>query len=74
MNYRGTIIIDAERRRGQPTIRGLRITVYDVLQYLASGMLETQLLEDFPEFTHADALACFAVAADPGRRTAIIEL
>jgi uncharacterized protein (DUF433 family) len=58
------ITIDPKKRSGKPCIRGLRITVYDVLEYLASGMTEQQVLEDFPDLTADDIRACFAFAAD----------
>ena len=73
MDYRRLITLDQGKRSGQPTIRGLRITVYDVLEYLAGGMSEAEVLEDFPELTHEDILACLAFAADSGRRTVIVE-
>jgi uncharacterized protein (DUF433 family) len=53
---------------GKPCIRGLRITVYDVLDYLASGMSEAEILADFPDLTRDDLLACLAFAADRERR------
>ena len=53
---------------GQPCIRGMRITVYDVLEYLAGGMSVEELLHDFPELTQEDIRACFAFAAAPKRR------
>jgi uncharacterized protein (DUF433 family) len=53
---------------GKPCIRGLRITVYDVLDYLASGMTETEILNDFPDLTTEDLRACLAFAADRERR------
>ena len=56
------------KRSGKPCIRGLRIAVYDVLEYLASGMSESEILEDFPELTREDILACLAFAADRERR------
>ncbi len=62
------IVIDPERRFGKPTIRGTRITVGDVLSYLAAGGTETEFLRDFPHVTHADVLACLAFAAERERR------
>ncbi len=53
---------------GKPCIRGLRITVYDVLDYLASGMSEEEILRDFPDLTKEDLQACLAFAADRERR------
>jgi len=64
MNYQGIITIEPGKRGGQPCIRGMRITVYDVLSYLASGMTEEEVLSDFPELTHEDVLACLSFAAD----------
>ena len=55
---------------GKPCIRGMRITVYDVLDYLASGMTEDEILHDFPDLTRDDLLACLAFAADRERRLA----
>ncbi len=69
MDYRKIITIEPGKRSGQPCIRGMRITVYDVLDYLASGMSQDEVLRDFPELTRDDILACFAFAADSGRRT-----
>jgi uncharacterized protein (DUF433 family) len=62
-DYSERITIEAGKRGGKPCIRGLRITVYDVLSYLASGMSEKQVLHDFPELTHEDILACLSYAA-----------
>jgi uncharacterized protein (DUF433 family) len=68
MDYRGRITIEAGKRGGQPCIRGLRITVSDVLGYLASGMSEAEVLRDFPDLTREDLHACLAFAADRERR------
>ena len=68
MNYRDIITIEPGKRGGKPCIRGLRITVYDVLEYLASGMSEDQLLSDFPDLDRDDIRACLAFAADRERR------
>lgn len=68
MNYRDIITIEAGKRGGKPCIRGLRITVYDVLEYLASGMSEDQILSDFPDLERDDIRACLAFAADRERR------
>jgi uncharacterized protein (DUF433 family) len=67
MNYRDIITIEPGKRGGKPCIRGLRMTVYDVLEYLASGMSELQLLADFPDLTADDIRACLAYAADRER-------
>lgn len=68
MNYRNIITIEPGKRGGKPCIRGLRITVYDVLEYLASGMSEGEILADFPDLTLEDIRACLAFAADRERR------
>ena len=68
MEYRDIITIEPGKRSGKPCIRGMRITVTDVLEYLASGMTETEILEDFPELTRDDIRACYAFAADRDRR------
>lgn len=62
------ITLDPDKRGGKPCIRGLRITVYEVLEYLAAGMTEDQLLEDFPDLEREDIRACLAFAADRERR------
>ena len=64
MSYHDVITVEPGKRGGQPCIRGMRITVYDVLSYLASGMTEGEVLSDFPELTHEDILACLSFAAD----------
>jgi uncharacterized protein (DUF433 family) len=68
MDYRDYITIEANKRGGKPCVRGLRITVYEVLEYLASEMTEDEILEDFPDLTRADLKACIAYAADRERR------
>ncbi len=68
MDYRALITIEPGKRGGKPCIRGLRITVYDVLEYLASGMSEEEILSDFPDLTREDIRACLAFAADRERR------
>jgi len=65
MTYQDIITIEPGKRGGKPCIRGMRITVYDVLEYLASGMSQREVLEEFPYLTEADILACLAYAADP---------
>jgi uncharacterized protein (DUF433 family) len=64
MNYKDIITIEPGKRGGQPCIRGMRITVYDVLEYLASGMTPQEILDDFPYLTEEDILACLSFAAD----------
>ena len=71
MSYEDIITVEPGKRGGQPCIRGIRITVYDVLSYLASGMTEEEILSDFPDLTHEDILACLAYAADRERKTRI---
>lgn len=68
MNYQDYITIDPEKRGGKPCVRGLRITVYEVLEYLASEMTEQEILADFPDLTHEDLKACIAFAADRERK------
>ena len=63
-DYHKTITIDPAKRGGKPCIRGLRITVYDVLEYLASGMSEDDILADFPDLKREDIRAPLASAAD----------
>ncbi len=64
MDYTHLITIEPGKRSGQPCIRGMRITVRDVLGYLAGGMTVSELLEEFPELTIDDVRACYAFAAD----------
>ena len=64
MNYSKIITIEPGKRSGKPCIRGMRITVSDVLEYLASGMTEAEILRDFPELTPDDIHACLAFAAE----------
>lgn len=68
MDYRNYITIEPDKRSGKPCIRGLRITVQDVLEYLASGMTEEEILDDFPDLTREDIQACLAFAADRERK------
>ena len=74
VDYKKTITMDPEKRGGKPCIRGLRITVYDVLEYLASGMTEDQILADFPDLQREDIRASLAFAADRERRLASFPL
>lgn len=64
MNYTKIITIEPGKRSGKPCIRGMRITVADVLEYLASGMTEADIMRDFPELTPDDIHACLAFAAE----------
>lgn len=68
MSYQDRITIDPGKRGGKPCIRGLRITVYDILEYLASGMSEADILSDFPDLTREDIRACLEFAADRERK------
>jgi uncharacterized protein (DUF433 family) len=68
MDYSKIITIEPGKRGGKPCIRGLRITVYDVLDYLAGGMTEDEILADFPDLTRDDIKACLAFAADRERK------
>jgi len=68
MDWRSRITIDPGKRFGKACIRGLRISVADVLEYLASGMTEEQILQNFPDLTREDIRACLAFAADRERK------
>ena len=70
MDYIDRIVIDPEIRGGKPCIKGTRITVYDILEYLAGGMSEVQLLSDFPSLVKEDIRAALAFAAERERRLA----
>jgi uncharacterized protein (DUF433 family) len=72
MDYIKLISIDPEKRSGQPCIRDLRMTVQDVLEYLAAGMSQDEILADFPDLTADDIRACLAFAADRERRLRVI--
>ena len=61
MDYRDIITIEPRKRSGKPCIRGMRITVQDILEYLAGGMTEEEILSDFPELTLDDIGACVAL-------------
>jgi uncharacterized protein (DUF433 family) len=74
VDYSQIITIESGKRSGKPCIRGLRITVYDVLDYLAGGMTHEQILGDFPDLTEEDIRACLAYAADRERKLEIVEL
>ena len=71
MDYAKIITIEPGKRSGQPCIRGMRITITDVLEYLAGGMSEDEILRDFPYPTRDDIRACLAFAADRERRLMI---
>lgn len=67
IDYRKIITIEAGKRGGKPCIRGMRITVYDILSWLASGMSKEEILEDYPELQSEDILAALSYAADRER-------
>lgn len=68
LDYTKIITVEPGKREGKPCIRGLRITVYDILEYLASGMSDDEILADFPDLTQEDIRACLAFAAERERR------
>lgn len=68
MRYQEFITIDPGKRGGKPCVRGLRIAVYEVLEMLASGLTHAEILEDFPDLTEEDILACLSFAADRERK------
>ena len=68
LDYTKIITVEPAKRGGKPCIRGLRITVYDILEYLASGMSDDEILADFPDLTKEDIRACLAFAAERERR------
>lgn len=72
MEYSQIITIEPGKRSGKPCIRGTRITVTDVLEYLASGMTNAEILADFPQLSERDILACLAFAADRERKMEIV--
>jgi len=71
VTYSDIITMEPGKRSGKPCIRGLRITVYDVLEYLASGMTQADVLREFPYLTEEDIRACLAYAADRERKLEI---
>lgn len=72
MGYKDIITIEPGKRGGKPCIRGMRISVYDVLEYLASGMTQQEILNDFPYLTRDDILACLSYAAARERLTLVV--
>lgn len=74
MDYHNVITIEPSKRSGKPCIRGMRITVYDILEYLAGGMTEAEILEDFSELTAEDIRACLAFAADREKKLFVAPL
>ena len=74
MDYHNIITIESGKRSGKPCIRGMRITVYDILEYLAGGMTEAEVLEDFSELTSQDIKACLSFAAEREKRLFVVGL
>ena len=72
MSYKAIITIEPGKRGGKPCIRGIRITVYDVLEYLASGVTIAEILDDFPYLTETDIRACLAYAADSEKSQMVV--
>ena len=72
MDYKKIIPIEPGKRSGKPCIRGMRITVYDVLGYLASGMTFEEIIEDFPDLTLDDIKACLEYASDTDKHTHLL--
>jgi uncharacterized protein (DUF433 family) len=73
IDYQKIITIEPDKRSGKPCIRGMRMTVTDVLEYLASGMTHQEILEEFPDLTNEDIMACLAFAAARERQLAVGE-
>jgi uncharacterized protein (DUF433 family) len=74
VDYSQIITIDPGKRSGKPCIRGLRITVSDILDYLAGGMTQQEILSDFPDLTEDDIRASLSFAADRERKLEVVEL
>ena len=72
MNYRDYIEIIPGKRGGKPCLKGMRITVYDVLDWMASGMSQQEVLEDYPELSAEHVMACLGYAADRERHVEVV--
>jgi uncharacterized protein (DUF433 family) len=72
MDYRSIITMEPGKRGGKPCIRGMRITVADVLGWLSAGMSHEEIRDDYPEITEEDIRACLAYAADRERRLTVV--
>jgi uncharacterized protein (DUF433 family) len=73
-DYRAIITMEPGKRGGRPCIRGMRITVGDILGWMATGMSEAEIIDDFPELTPADLRAALSFAADRERHTASVAM
>lgn len=73
VKYQDIITMEPNKRGGKPCIRGMRITVYDVLSYLAAGMTSEEILDDFPYLTREDILACLSYAADREQKVLAVQ-
>jgi len=71
INYQDIITLESGKRSGQPCVRGLRITVYDILNMLADGMSKEEIMSAFPEIEERDILACLSFAADKEHKIAV---
>ncbi|HYX71394.1 MAG TPA: DUF433 domain-containing protein [Nitrososphaera sp.] len=74
MSYKDRITIEPGKRGGKPCVRGMRITIYDVLSYLAAGMTEQEILDDFPYLSKEDILACLSYAADREHQEMMVQV
>ncbi len=72
-SYKEIITLESGKRGGKPCIRGMRITVYDILNYLASGLTYQEIIDDFPELTMDDIQACLMYAADSEKHTRLLK-
>jgi uncharacterized protein (DUF433 family) len=73
MNYADIITMEPGKRGGKPCVRGMRITVYEVLEMLAAGMSHAEIIKDFPSLTDEDILACLAYAAERERKVEVLK-
>ena len=73
VDYRKILTVEPGKLGGKPCVRGMRISVYDVLSYIASGMTHEEILADFPYLTKEDLLACLAFAADRGAHIKVVK-
>ena len=73
MSWQDIVTFEPGKRGGKPCIRGMRITVHDVLSYLAAGMTQEEILDDFPYLTREDIQACLSYAADRERQMLVVQ-